>query len=116
MTDEEQEQELFDNLAKDPSIAEAAAEHAEGTSCTTEENCWGCNTVKAIHQLSHWEEEDAFDIAMIECDDLESTLRFIAQATRAAQFLSAAVYHASMVAFAHEIEDDEDEDHDHHDC
>lgn len=103
------EDELFDDLAADPAIAEAAAEHAEA-SCTTEENCWGCQTVNAIHHLSHWEEEDPFEIVMIECDDLESTLRFIAQANQAAQFLSAASFHASMVAFTHEFGDEEDDD------
>lgn len=109
MTENEQEQELFEALSNDPAIAEAAAEHAEGTSCTSAENCWGCQTVKAIHQLSHWEDEDPFEIAMIECDDLEDTLRFIAQANRAAQFLTAAAFHASMFAFANEF-DDEAED------
>lgn len=103
------EDELFDELAADPAIAEAAEEHAAGTSCVSEENCWGCQTVAAIHYLSHWDEEDPIEIVMIECDDLESTLRFIAQANQAAEFLSAAARQAAMFAFAHEF-GDEDED------
>lgn len=103
------EDELFDDLAADPAIAEAAAEHAEGTSCTTEENCWGCQTVAAIHHLSHWEDDDPLEIVIIECDDLESTLRFIAQANRAAEFLSAASSQASMFAFANEFGDEDDD-------
>lgn len=109
MTENEQEQALFEALAKDPDIAEAANQHAEGTSCS-EENCWWCQTVNAIHQLSHWDDEDPFEIAMIECDDLESSLRFMAQANRAAQFLTAAAFHASMFAFANEFDDDETDD------
>lgn len=103
------EDELFDDLAADPAIAEAAAEHAEGTSCTTEENCWGCQTVNAIHQLSHWEDDDVLEIVMIECDDLESTLRFIAQANQAAEFLSASARQAAMFAFANEFGDEDDD-------
>lgn len=106
MTDE---QELFEALANDPDIAEAATQHAEGTSCTSEENCWGCQTVNAIHQLSHWEEDDPMEIALIECDNLGDTLRFIAQANRAAQFLTAAAFHASMFAFANEFDDEDDD-------
>lgn len=103
------EDELFNDLAADPGVAEAAAEHAEGTSCTSEENCWGCQTVKAVHHLSHWEDDDALEFVLIECDDLESTLRFIAQASRASQFLSAAAFHASMVAFTNEFSDEDDD-------
>lgn len=104
----EEIQPLLDELAADPAFAEAAQEHAEGTSCD-EKDCWGCQTVAAVHQLSHWEEEDPFEFAMIECADLASTLRIIAQTNRAIQFLSAVGFHASMFAFANEFED-EDED------
>ncbi len=102
-------QPLLDELAADPDFANAATEHAEGTSCD-DGNCWGCRTVSAIHNLSHWDEEDPLEFAMIECADLESTLRTIAQVNRASEFLSAIGFHAAMFALANEFDEDEDDE------
>lgn len=99
----------LEQLLTDPAIQEAHQEFED--SCdVSEDECWACQSKKAIFWLSNMDLDDSTELVTMLADDLESSLSLIAACQRGINFLSGLALEATSFIHYHELqEDDEDE-------
>lgn len=107
------EEQLFSQLAEDPDLAAAVAEH-EAACELRQQNCPICLFFTHVHELRHLSEaldpEKIVNLAASTPDFLDDAMVIVGFLTEATRYFLADQIAWSEVEFEDEEEDDEDED------